>query len=251
MLTKIDMKKLNTLMDQNPENRELLEKVLASHQFTVSQISHEIRNPLTLVYSSLQLIQSQHPEVKDFRHWNSVMTDIEFITDLLKELSTFNNGERIALSTFESVLFMKRLALSFAAFLTDSSVEFTSKIDPDLPEIVADKVKLKEVLLNLLHNAYDAVKPEGSIRMEVLYEAPNIVIRIEDNGCGIASDDLDTIFQPFVTYKSNGTGLGLAIAQRIIDAHHGTIQLTSELHKGTTFEITLPVEQNCYQETGT
>lgn len=250
MLTKFDMKKLNMLMDQSPENRELLEKLLASHQFEVSQISHEIRNPLTLVYSSLQLIQSQHPEVKDYRHWNSVMADIEFVTDLLKELLTLNNGESLSLSAFESELFLKRLALSFAAFLADSSVEFTSRIDPDLPELIADKVKLKEVLLNLLHNAYDAVKPEGSIRMEAVLEAPNIVIRIQDTGCGIAPDDLDTIFHPFVTHKSGGTGLGLAIAQKIIDAHHGTIQLTSELHKGTSFEITLPIKQDCCQEAG-
>jgi signal transduction histidine kinase len=67
---------------------------------------------------------------------------------------------------------------------------------------------------------------------------------IQDNGCGISTEHIANIFDPFITYKKNGTGLGLAIASRIIKAHHGTIQVSSDLGVGTTFTLSLPIEQN-------
>ena len=239
--TNRDYENLEQLMNEKPENRELIEKLLESHQYTISKISHEIRNPLALVYSTLQLIESQHPEAKSFKHWNDMREDIEFMNSLLLELSTYNNGERLNLQPVCAYDFLSHICLSFASSCVDTEIEFTSKIDKNLPNIFCDRIKLHEVVLNLLQNAFDAVTPAGSIRLEAYIENNMLKIVISDTGCGISPEQLDEIFNAFFTSKSGGTGLGLAIAKRVITAHQGSVSVKSELHKGSKFTISLPV----------
>ena len=211
-------------------------------EFMLSKFSHEIRNPLTTLYSTLQLIEMQHPEVKDFKHWSSLIYDIEYINQLLDELSNFAKSEKLNLTNIEMRPFLEHLSLSFAASIAQSEVEYTSEIDPYIPKITVDKTKLQEVFLNLLKNAYDASLPNGKIFLTARMVDKDLVVKIQDTGCGITEEQLPTIFEPFVTYKKNGTGLGLAICDHIIKAHGGTIAVESEVGIGTTFTITLPVE---------
>lgn len=236
-----DYEQLQQLINESPENKALLQKLLDSHQYTISKVSHEIRNPLALVYSTLQLIESQHPETKTFKYWKEMHEDIEYMISLLQELSAYNNGERLKLSTFSSFDFFSHLSLSFAASCIDSGIEFTSRIPPSLPDIQGDKTKLQEVFLNVLKNAREAISSEGIIRMEVEAENKQLKITISDNGCGIPSDQLEEILEMFVTHKSGGTGLGLAIARRILEAHGGSISVKSTPSVGTSFVIMLPV----------
>ncbi|XCP85445.1 ATP-binding protein [Roseburia hominis] len=238
-----DYANLQKIMEESPDNQKLIQKLLDYQQYTISKISHEIRNPLALVYSTLQLIESQHPEVQTFKHWNEMREDIEFLTSLLQELSTYNNGERIRPTTFSSYDFLARICLSFAASCTDTEIEFTSRLSPTLPDIAGDKIKLQEVFLNLLQNAKDAVNSSGTIRLEASADSSTLKITVTDNGCGIPPEHLTDIFSPFVTHKSGGTGLGLAISQRVITAHNGTISVDSTPGTGTTFTILLPVSQ--------
>lgn len=233
---------LEQLMAEKPENKALIQKLLDSNQYAVSKISHELRNPLALIYSSLQLIEKQHPEVHEFRHWGEMREDTEFLVELLQELSVYNNGSHLRKTTFSSHDFFSHICLSFAASCVDTGVEFTSRITQDLPEITADKVKLQEVFLNLLQNAKDAVASEGTIRLDASFSGNEVKVLISDNGCGIPAEHLEDIFDTFVTYKSGGTGLGLAIAQRTIQAHHGAITVESNPGKGTCFTIILPVK---------
>lgn len=183
--------------------------------------------------------------------------DIDYTILLLQELSSYNNGTNLNLTTIDSRSFFKKIVLSFAASIADTDIQFISTIDPLLPDIQCDNIKLQEVLLNLLGNARDAVLEsqgknipantnnyEPFIRLSTVSSASSIVIKIEDNGCGIPKDKLKNIFEPFITYKKNGTGLGLAITSRIIMSHNGSIQVSSEPLKGTTFTLTLPVKQD-------
>ena len=123
----------------------------------------------------------------------------------------------------------------------DSSIQFSSKIMPGMGDFTGDKVKLEEVILNLLQNARDAVGSEGSIMLSAERKNDTIIICCKDTGCGITSDRIDTIFDPFVTYKENGTGLGLSSAKRITEAHGGSIEVESSPESGTVFTVTLPV----------
>lgn len=208
-------------------------------EFMLSKFSHEIRNPLTTLYSTVQLIEMQHPEVKEFKHWTSLIYDIEYMNQLLDELSNFTKSERLNLTYIEMRPFLERISLSFAASIAQSEVEYTSEIDPYISQITGDKTKLQEVFLNLLKNAFDAAKPNHSIRFTARMVNDDLVIKVQDTGCGITKEQLPTIFEPFVTYKKQGTGLGLAICDHVIRAHGGTITVESEPDVGTTFCITL------------
>ena len=176
---------------------------------------------------------------------------------LLEDLSSYNNGERLDLAPLSTGSFFRRIALSFASSIIDTDIEFTSYIPEDLPVLSADSVKLRQALLNLLRNAADAVRTESpsqdqhdmpahspQISLSVTADADLLHIEISDNGCGIAPEDQEHIFEPFITHKVDGTGLGLAITRRIIQAHHGTITLRSARYAGTAFILTLPIEKN-------
>lgn len=249
MFTSTDYDELRQIMDESPKKKELLTRLLDSHRMDISTISHEIRNPLTLVYSTLQLIESQHPEVLSFKHWNGMHQDIEYMKVLLEELSSYNNGERLDLATTDPGTVLKTLVLSFAASLIDTDIEFISRIDPDLPFLKMDAIKIKQALLNILGNAKDsflsATSEKPSITLEAKHSSSALCITISDTGCGISPDNLTDLFEPFVTHKSSGTGLGLAVTKRIIQAHGGSIEVSSSLGQGTVFTISLPIQQDC------
>ena len=115
MLSSTDHDKLQQIIQEHPETEELFNRIFKSHQMDISTISHEIRNPLTLVYSTLQLIESQHPEVLEFAHWSELHQDIEYMKLLLEDLSSYNNGERLDLAPLSTGSFFRRIALSFAS----------------------------------------------------------------------------------------------------------------------------------------
>ena len=209
--------------------------------YFLSKFSHELRNPLTSLYSSLQLIEAQHPEVKDFKYWKNLGSDIRYMRQLLDDLSDFSKSETVNLSTFSLYELLEQISLSFAATIADSDVEYTSKISPSIQQITGDKIKLQEVFRNLLKNAFDATAPDKTIYLDASLQGENVVIIIRDTGIGISPEQLENIFEPFVTYKKEGTGLGLPICKRIVEAHSGNISLTSIENEGTTVTITLPL----------
>lgn len=114
MLRNIDTHKMNILMEQNEEARQIINQLLENHQTIVSSISHEIRNPLALISSSLQLVETRHPNVKDFYGWKQAMEDIDFMRQLLDELSLFNNGSTVRPGVFSIEQLLKNIAISFA-----------------------------------------------------------------------------------------------------------------------------------------
>ena len=261
MLSQKDYDQLLQIMEESPEKKDLLNRLLTSHQITLSTFSHEVRNPLTLIYSTIQLIETRHPEVFSFEHWDDLHQDLEYLVQLLNELSLYNNGEKLHCTDVPMTTYLQKIALSYAASLTDLDIEFSSSIAPDLPVITLDEVKFRQAILNLLNNARDAVfsktnasyhvghtSSEGlspSIRLSALCsDASELLIRISDNGCGISEKDLPNIFQPFITHKENGTGLGLAVTERVIRAHHGSVEVESTSSSGTTFLLRLPVQQD-------
>lgn len=243
MLHNIDINKMNRLMEENKEAKQIIGQLLENYHTTVSTIAHEIRNPLTLVSSSLQVMEIQHPEVKEFAHWKQTMEDVAFMCSLLNELSSFNNGNSLHHSVFSIEKLLKNIAVSFAISLDseESDIEFSSSISSHMGDFTGDKVKLEEVILNLLRNARDAVKADGKIFLRAERKKDTIIIECKDNGCGIPADKIDSIFMPFVTSKEEGTGLGLSLSKRIIEAHKGTISVDSLPEKGTTFTVRLPI----------
>lgn len=152
MLHNIDINKMNQLMVENQTAREIINQLLENHHTITSTITHEIGNPLTLISSSLQMMQVQNPEIKDFPHWNQTLNDVEFTCQLLTELSTLNNGAKLNYSVFPMAKLLKNIAISFAISLNsrNASIEFTSSIPEDLGDFTGDKIKLEEVLFEFI-----------------------------------------------------------------------------------------------------
>ena len=209
--------------------------------YILSKFSHELRNPLTSLFSTVQLIELQHPEVKTFKYWSNIHSDIDYINRLINDFSDYSKIETLNLTTFSLHHLLRQLSLSFAASIAYTNVEYTSFIDPSITQITGDKTKLQEVFLNLRKNAFDAASPDQTICLKAVSSNSEITIFVQDTGCGMSQKQLETIFEPFVTYKENGTGLGLFICKQIITAHGGTLSVTSSINQGTTFTVTLPI----------
>lgn len=214
-------------------------------ELLIRKFIHELRNPLTALYSTVQYMEAKNPELKDVEYWPTLRYDIEDMVALIQRFSDLTKAENLYLEEFNINILIRRISLNFAASIADSAVEYVSKIGISNPKITGDKTKIQEIFSNLLKNAYEATLPKGTIRLHAFNEKDRLIVEISDTGCGIDDEQLKTIFEPFVTYKKNGTGLGLSICKQIIEAHQGTITVSSEFGVGTIFRVELPAEESC------
>jgi signal transduction histidine kinase len=118
---------------------------------------------------------------------------------------------------------------------------------PDLPEVEHDSDQVHQVLLNLLLNAVQAIEKTGTVNVEIGERDGFASVVVSDTGRGIAPQNLPNIFRPFYTTKGDGTGLGLSLAHRIVEDHHGRIEVSSVLGKGSTFTVLLPFQMPVVQ----
>ena len=207
----------------------------------LSKMFHEIKNPLTLINSSLQLIQDEHPEVTTFRFWNQTMEDIKNLRNLLDELSSFQKGNVLNMTKINLFDFTEDLLESTAGFLLETGTPLTLESTIDDLDFYADDVKLRQAIINLLKNAAESSASGSSIILRMTTDTQWLYISVADKGCGISKEHLEKIFEPFHTTKSYGTGLGLPIVKKIIESHNGKLTLKSKEGAGTTFLISLPL----------
>lgn len=221
-------------------NDTTVSKLKNDFHYTLSKFSHELRNPLTLINSGLQMIASAHPEVKEYEHWDDVMDNLDYVKELLDELSAFNNAGHVKKENIDTSNYLRTILSSIKPTLDYLEITLETDIPDSLPSMALDRIRVRQMLLNLLKNAWEAVPiPGGKISFSVIPENSGIRIDIRDNGCGISKEQQATIFQPFFTTKESGTGLGLAVSKQIAQAHSGDITLESAPGQGTVFHIFL------------
>ena len=225
---------------------------LRSLEIIAGGFAHEIRNPLTSIKTFIQLA----PERKDDSQFigefsRIVLEDVNRIERLIQEILDYARYMEPQL-TDEDLNDIVTSCLYFIQVTADSrGIKIEKQLAPELPRGMLDRQQIKQVLLNLLLNALDAVgEGPGSLRVRThQFQKPEgtlfMQIDIEDTGHGIAPENLEHIFDPFFTTRHTstmnaGTGLGLTIAHQIIQEHHGDIQVASTVGQGTTFRITLP-----------
>lgn len=218
------------------------------YHYFISQLSHEIRNPLTLIYSSLQLIEADTPSVADTDLWNQVKDDLRTVIHMLKDVSSLNNTDHLKLTPVVIGDFLSGIKTSFSALMHEKSIHFTVFCDPALQNrsISADRIKLQEAITNLLLNAAETTLSEHpGITCSAVAENGFLAFHVKDNGPGIPEEYLDTLFDPFVTHRQNGTGLGLSIVKKVATLHGGSISVTTctkEPKTGTDFCLRLPLQ---------
>lgn len=212
------------------------------YELLLSSISHEIRNPVTLINSYLQLMGTLHPEVKSFQQWEPIQSEMEYLKQLLARISAYHNCARLHPEATDMNQWMGGYADS-AKVMVKSLTDAVFFYQPCgvLPIISVDRSGLRQVLDNLIRNSGEAVSGSGSITLSAVLQESRFCIQIKDTGPGIPNEYMDTLFDPFTTHKSGGSGLGLAIAKRITEAHGGTLTVISSPGCGAEFTVSLPV----------
>ena len=211
--------------------------------FTVAQIAHEIGNPLTLIYSTVQLLSKKYPELEKDHLWNQLIHDLDYLRQLNTSLSEYHQLGILNLDMVHIEDLFKDLDAYWTSFADQNNQSLLFEISDHLPMIECDYIKIKECLINLIKNSFEASSEKSSIKVSARRRKDFIYLTVSDHGPGIPKDQIDHIFEPFTTYKSQGHGLGLSVAERIISAHHGWINVQST-PKGTHFMITLPIHQS-------
>lgn len=200
---------------------------------------HEIKNTISVVSCSLQLIERQHPEVKDYAFWQDTASDLSGLRNLLIDVSNTQLCDHAKKSLVNISNFLQEVQSSCTA-ANNSNHPLIIDIDPCLTEGYFDAPRIQHALLRILDNAFESLYDDGIVILRAYSKENGIVFEVKDNGHGIAADVLPQIFQPFFGSKSGKSGLGLPISKGIVESHGGTLTLTSELAKGTTVTIFLP-----------
>lgn len=205
-------------------------------------VAHEVRNPLTAIRGYVQIIRQQTSLPVHQEYLSVVLKEIDSINRVIQQLLDFSRPRQ---SQWQQVLLNSLIEETLILVQTSgvqARIAFNVEQNKELPAIVADRELLKQVILNILINAVQAISTCGEIRIRTLsYSATQQAVIIEDNGCGIDIALQKKIFDPFFTTKASGTGLGLALSQRIINAHQGDIHVASMPGCGATFTLILPI----------
>lgn len=241
-------KQLLALMEGNEPLLALFEQYQKEISFFLSRMTHDIKNPLTLINSSLQLLEKREPSLEKQPYWNSVKSDVKDLFALLEQLRVFNYGDVLTLGETDLAKLLMDLSASFEPFAREKNARITihlsDKCHPYIDSYSCDAQKLKEAFINLIKNALEAVEENGvvSLLCSMVEEEDKkwITISVTNTGSTIEEEEYEKLLTPFYTTKAGGTGLGLPTVHKIIAAHKGQLKFASSSNK-TSFTVYLPI----------
>ncbi|MDO9556239.1 MAG: ATP-binding protein [Coriobacteriia bacterium] len=209
-------------------------------------VAHEVRNPLGIIRASVQLVEDPDSgPVRVHEAATVIKQEIDRLDRVVKALLDFGRPSKPTLmpTTVSDVL--ADVVLFTRRFAGQSRVSIKERYAEGLPTVMADPDQLKQVFVNLISNAVQAMEDSGGT-IEVDVEAGDgfVSVSVTDDGPGIETEDLSKVFDPFYSTRDEGTGLGLTMVHRIIDEHNGHIEVASEPGTGTRFTVSLPVSQD-------
>jgi len=207
-----------------------------------AQVAHEINNPLTSVLGFASLLVEQLPTDSTL-HADAglIMTEASRARDIVRDLLDFSR-QRPFFPQMTDLNGVLRQAVGLVRLQGVMPVTIDEQYAPDLPPVEVDPARMKQVFLNIINNAVQAMPGGGFLAVQTRASDDGATVAFADTGPGIAPEHLERIFEPFFTTKSevNGTGLGLAVSVGIVRQHGGTIDVVSESGKGSTFTIRIP-----------
>jgi signal transduction histidine kinase len=213
-----------------------------------ASVAHELNNPLTTISLRLEGLMEQFSTSDPvFRHLSIIAQEVERMARLVKNLLDFSRIHIIEFSTVDLCEEIERALELVSYLLRKKNIKIERCLATEVPPIHADRQQLRQVFLNLFANAGDAMNDSGVLTISVRKDdasGASILVEISDTGCGIAPENLANVMEPFFSTKGEGkgTGLGLSICRRIVKGHRGSLNISSELNKGTTISIKLPIK---------
>ena len=231
--------------------RQIQEQLLQSEKLAAmgrltSQIAHELNNPLYGIMNTLELLKTEiSPQSKRRKVLEMALSETVRLSDLLRKMLSFSKPDQEEKQPVDVNTVLDEILLLHEKQLQENDIKIKTEFARALPEIRASKNQLRQVFLNLVANARDAMPNGGTLRVTTTANHEKIEIKIADTGMGIKEEHIKKIFDSFFTTKDSvkGVGLGLSVCYGFIKDHGGDIQVQSQVGAGTTFAITFPILQ--------
>lgn len=230
---------------------------IAKSEF-LSNMSHEIRTPLNAILGFSHLLKRSGFDQKSERRIDDILQNGEHLLTLINEILDMSKIEsgyvRVVKQTFSLPVMMQEVYRMFDMTAQQKGVAWTVEIEPQVPEqIKSDPTKVKQILINLIQNALKFTD-QGTVRLEIAVSASELYFTVTDTGRGVEGQELELLFEPFYqkkyTDQHQGTGLGLPISKQYAELLGGSLQVESELGRGSRFTFTLPMEVNEDEDLG-
>ncbi|MBI3336645.1 response regulator [Candidatus Peregrinibacteria bacterium] len=244
--------KINTVKKVAEANR------LASLGMLAAGVAHEINNPLVSIHTFMSLVPKkfselslQNRDVYDKSYWveffETAQNEMRRIQELIRELLNLSKPPKYDFEETNIEEMIRGEAKVFEGTAKEKDLIFKTEMAGNLPKIRCDRNRIKQVVLNLVLNAFQATSKGGRVTIQTRLPAvcngsSAVEICVVDTGAGIPKEVQDKIFQPFFSTKQKGTGLGLVVSDLIVKQHGGEIHIQSEVGKGTTFVVSLPLK---------
>jgi two-component system sensor kinase FixL len=217
-----------------------------------ASLAHELNQPLTAILSNaqaaLRFLSSKPADIEEVREvLQDIVTDNNRAGEVIRRMRSLVKKETVEFSSVDVAGLIREVAALVHSDAILLNVKLAVEAADDLPAVRGDKVQLQQVVLNLLLNAFDAMKEypaaERQVQLSVEHNDTGLIqTTVRDRGPGLSSDRLDKIFEPFYTTKGEGLGMGLSICRSIVKAHGGQLWAENNQERGVTFYFTLPVD---------
>jgi PAS domain S-box-containing protein len=248
-----DLTEIRELERRRVEQQLFESEKLAAVGRLAASIAHEVNNPLEAIKNALYLMQTGGEDTKNARFLEIARKETERVSHIIRQMLGFARRPK-EVDWVDVNQLLEETFVLLEKKMRQLRIRVTQTLDPSLPQVRARADQLRQVFLNLILNAQQAVQNKGQITITTSrYEQalqPSIVVQISDTGVGIPEDDVTRIFEPFFSTGKKGTGLGLWVTQDIVRQHGGRIEVDSELGQGTTFSIILQVDSLVLEEKG-
>jgi two-component system NtrC family sensor kinase len=219
------------------------EKLAAMGRLT-SQIAHELNNPIYGIMNTLELLKTEiPPESKRRRILELSLSETQRLSEMLRNMLSFSKPEEEKRRPIRINELVEGILLVMEKQMRESNIKVETSFDDEIPEVMASTNQMRQVMLNMIKNAKEAMPKGGTLTVRTSREDNRVMIHIQDTGMGIPEEIRNKIFEAFFTTKQKvkGVGLGLSVCYGIIKDHSGEIKVESEEGKGTTFTISLPI----------
>jgi len=231
------------------ELREMQQALLQSEKLAAmgrltSQIAHELNNPIYGIMNTLELLKTEiPPESKRRRILELSLSETQRLAEMLRNMLSFSKPEEEKRKPIKINELVEGILLMMERQMRESNIKVETYLDEGIPEVMASTNQMRQVMLNLIKNAKEAMPKGGTLTVRTTREDNKVLIHIQDSGVGVPEEIRDKIFEAFFTTKQKvkGVGLGLSVCYGIIKDHGGEIKVESEVDKGTSFKIHLPI----------
>ena len=208
-------------------------------------IAHEIRNPLSSIRGLAQFVYNSFSKTDERKEdLNTIIQEVDRLNKLVVQVLDFAKLKKPNLTPFSLNDLIRKIVELFKLEIKDKQIKFDLELSPDISQIQADEDQVRQITMNVIINAIQAILRKGEIKIKtesaLLKGEPAIKLMIEDSGIGITEKDFNQIFDPFFSTKERGSGLGLSIVYKLVEGHQGEIKVESKEGKGTKFVIFLP-----------